>query len=65
MKLSKFLENTGMPVLELARRAKVSRSTLDNLMKRRRRISLTVAVKISEATTYKVSPEEIYEEYIE
>jgi predicted transcriptional regulator len=64
MKLSEFLEETGMPRSTLAKRAGVSNMTITNLF-RGRDIASTSLLRISRATRDRVSPFEIVEEYIE
>jgi len=54
MKLSKYFEETGIPIVRFARRIKVSPATIHNAINGKN-ISLQVALKIEKGTEGKVT----------
>jgi predicted transcriptional regulator len=62
MYLTAFLEDTGIPVTKLARKAGIHEGTLYNVLKGRD-VRLSIAIKIEKATKCRVSCNELYEEF--
>ncbi len=63
MLLSEYLNKTGMPIAELARRSKITANTLHNLI-RNREVRSTVLLSIEEGTEGDVTIHELIYEYI-
>ncbi len=64
MNLRQFLDETGMPITELARRSNVSPATIHNVLAGKKDLYLSVAIMIEEATKGRVTHRELLPEHL-
>lgn len=64
MNLKEFIEDSGISITKLAKKAGITSATIYNIFNGRD-VKLSIAVKIQRATKNKVTCEDIYEDFIE
>lgn len=62
MELQGYLEETGMPLAELARRASINPRTIKNILERKADIRLSVALRLEDATKGQVKCRDLLSE---